>query len=130
MGKLNSQACNYAPLERMKTASRFANPSCFDIMWRPQLTLETFGAMSDTEVSRAFEVDIGEWYVPVNIVTEEVDYANVTVQVRETEPRTQKRGGKGEREREEENRIGKERKDDSRARVLPCRVLLSAWRFS
>ena len=41
--------------------------------------------MSDTELSREYEVDISEWYVPLNIVTREVDYPDVTVQVRERE---------------------------------------------
>eukprot|EP00752_Nemacystus_decipiens_P008590 g7670.t1 len=33
-----------------------------------------------TELTREYEVDISEWYVPLNIVTREVDYADVTVQ--------------------------------------------------
>eukprot|EP00903_Cladosiphon_okamuranus_P022061 g20288.t1 len=33
-----------------------------------------------TELARDYEVEISEWYVPMNIVTKEVDYADVAVQ--------------------------------------------------
>ena len=36
---------------------------------------------TDTELARAYEVDISEWYVPMNIVTRELDYPDVAVQV-------------------------------------------------
>ena len=36
---------------------------------------------TDTELSRRYELDVAEWYVPVDVVTREVDYPDVTVQV-------------------------------------------------
>eukprot|EP00903_Cladosiphon_okamuranus_P015713 g14505.t1 len=42
-----------------------------------------------TELARDYEVDISEWYVPLNIVTMEVDYTDATVQaeIHKTEQR-------------------------------------------
>lgn len=39
-------------------------------------------ATADTKLSRRYEVDIGEWFVPLNVYTMEVDYADAAVQVR------------------------------------------------
>ena len=36
---------------------------------------------SDTELAREYEGEVSEWYIPVNVVTREVDYPDVTVQV-------------------------------------------------
>lgn len=36
---------------------------------------------SDTEHAREYEVELSEWYVPLGIYTEDVDYPDVAVQV-------------------------------------------------
>ena len=36
---------------------------------------------TDTELARSYDMDIAEWYVPMDVVTREVDYPDVTVQV-------------------------------------------------
>lgn len=37
--------------------------------------------LSDTERARGYEVEITEWYVPLGVYTEGVDYLDVAVQV-------------------------------------------------
>lgn len=43
---------------------------------------------ADTELTRDYEVDISEWYLPLMVVTREVDYPDVAVQVRRGTPKT------------------------------------------
>ncbi len=49
---------------------------------RPPQQTNIFPPVTDTETARSYDLDIAEWYVPVNVVTREVDYTDVTVQVR------------------------------------------------
>lgn len=37
--------------------------------------------LTDTELARSYELDTNEWYVPLSVYTQEVDYTDVTVQV-------------------------------------------------